>query len=102
MPDNGKLDEILRLTKENNQMLRAIRRSAWIHSIFKILAYGVVIIILAWFYVHYVAPLLIQMLEMLNKLQGASSQAQGQLSQWTAQLEKLRAIIPGGASTSTP
>ncbi len=82
-------------------MLRAMRRNAWMHSIFKILAYGVVIFILAWFYVHYVAPLLLQMLEMLNKLQGASSQAQGQISQWTTQLEKLRSIIPGASSTST-
>src|SRR5689334_14557243 len=40
MPEGGgKLEEIYRLTKENNQMLHAMRRSAYMHSIFRLIIY---------------------------------------------------------------
>jgi hypothetical protein len=101
MPEGGKLEEIYRLTKENNKMLHTMRRNAFLHGLVKFLMYAAIILIAGWFYLNYIAPVMIQMLETLNKIQGASSQAQGQLSQWTSQLEKLKAFIPGGSSTST-
>lgn len=102
MPENGgNLQEILRLTKENNQMLRAMRRNARFHSIFKLVLYAVMAAVFVWFYLHFVAPLLLQMLETLDKIQGASTQAQSQLSGFTSTLDKLRGFIPGASSTST-
>jgi hypothetical protein len=101
MPDGGKLEEIYRLTKENNQMLRAMRRNARFHSIFRLVIYAAMLFGALWFYLHFIAPLLLQMLDTLNKIQGASTQAQGQLSGFTDALEKVRAFIPGMSSTST-
>src|SRR4051812_28467921 len=101
MPDGGKLEEIYRLTKENNQMLRSMRRNARLHSIFKLIIYALMIAAALWFYLQFIAPLLLQMLDTLNKIQGASSQAQNQLSGFTDTLEKFRSFIPGASSTST-
>ena len=92
--------ETHRLAKENNKMLRAMRRSAWTHTIFKLILYGIMAAVAIWFYINYVAPLLLQMLETLNKIQGASNQAHDQLSSFTSTLEKLRSFIPGASSTS--
>jgi hypothetical protein len=102
MPEGGgTLQEILRLTKENNQMLHAMRRNARMHALFKFLLYAAIAAAVVWMYIHVLAPLLMQMLDTLNKIQGASSQAQNQLSGFTDSLEKLRTFLPGAASTST-
>jgi hypothetical protein len=103
MPDGGgTLQEILRLTKENNQMLHAMRRTARMHAFFKLIFYAVLVFGIVWLYLHVLAPLLTQMLDTLDKIQGASSQAQGQLSGLTGSLEKLRSFIPGmGTASST-
>ena len=97
----GTLQEILRLTKENNQMLRAMRRNARVHAFFKLLLYALIVAAAIWSYLHILAPILAQMLDTLNKIQGASSQAQNQLSGFTDTLNKFRAFIPGASSTST-
>jgi hypothetical protein len=99
MPDGGKLEEIYKLTKENNQMLRAMRRNARMHTFLKLIFYAVIAGGLIWSYIHIIGPLLMQMLDTLNKLQGASSQAQNQLSGFTDTLQKLTAWIPGASST---
>jgi hypothetical protein len=99
--DGGKLEEILRLTKENNRMLHAMRRNAFLHGLFRFVIYAVLIIAAGWFYLTFIAPIMIQMLDMLNKIQGASSQAQGQFSEWSNTLNSLKDWIPGVASTST-
>jgi len=96
----GTLQEILRLTKENNQMLRAMRRNARFHTLLKLLFYALIAAVLIWSYIHIIGPLLMQMLDTLNKIQGASSQAQNQLSGFTDSLEKLRSFLPGASSTS--
>lgn len=82
-------------------MLRAMRRNARLHSIFKLLFYCAIVAIGLWFYLQFLAPLLMQMLDTLNKIQGAGSQAQGQLSTLSSSLERLREWIPGMASTSS-
>jgi hypothetical protein len=102
MPEGGgSLQEILRLTKENNQMLRAMRRNARMHAFFKFVFYAVIAAGVVWSYIHILGPLLMQMLDTLNKIQGASSQAQNQLSGFTDSLEKLRSFLPGASSTKT-
>lgn len=105
MPDGGgTLQEIYRLTKENNQMLRAMRSHARWHLIYRLLMFVAIVAALIWFYLNFIGPSLQQMLDALNKIQGASTQAHDQLSSFTNSLEKLRSFIPGGstAATSTP
>ena len=59
MPEGGNLQEIYRLTKENNQMLHAMRRNAFLGGLFKFIFYAVVFIALpAWVYITYLAPVM--------------------------------------------
>ena len=98
--DNELLKETYRLAKENNKMLHAMRRSAFLHGLIKLIFYAAIAGGSIWFYLHFVAPILLQTLETLNKIQGAGTQAQGQFADWTSQLEKLKALLPGTSSTS--
>ena len=102
MPEGGgKLEEIYRLAKENNQMLRAMRRNARFHAIFKMLFYILIAVVAVWMYVHYLLPLLEQALKALSQVQGASSQAQSQIADWQHMIDSFRDKIPGLSSTST-
>lgn len=73
------LQEILRLTKDNNRLLHAARRNAWIGGIIKFLIYfALVVVVPLWLYATYLAPVLESTLDTMNKIQrtGASAQAQ--------------------------
>ncbi len=90
------LREILRLTKENNKMLHAARRNAWLGGIFKVVMWIGFIIIPLWLYMQYVAPVMQSMLESYQQLQGTSAQAQAQLGQMTEYLNKFQGLFGGG------
>lgn len=75
------LQEILRLTKDNNRLLHAARRNAWIGGILKFVVYFVLIVALPlWLYMTYLAPVLESTLETMNKIQGTGASAQAQFS----------------------
>ena len=103
MPEGGgNLQEIYRLTKENNQMLHAMRRNAFLGGLFKFVFYAIILIVLPlWLYMTYLAPIMQQMLDTMNKIQSAGNQAQTQMTSWQQTLQNLESKIPGLA-TSTP
>lgn len=73
------LKEILRLTEENNRILRASRRNALIGGIFKFIVYiGLIVALPAWLYVTYLAPVIESAMQTVNQIQGTSAQAQAQ------------------------
>ena len=83
------MKEILRLTQENNRMLHSMRRSAYLHTIFKLVLYGAIALGSLWIYITYVAPLVMQMLETVQKVQGTSAQAQAQFSDFQNMLKNF-------------
>jgi predicted PurR-regulated permease PerM len=101
-PEGGTLQEILRLTRENNKMLHAMRRSAFIGGIFKFIFYIVIFIIIpAWLYVMYLAPVMQQMLSTMNQIQSTGNQAQTQMLSWQKMLQNVESKIPGFSSLSS-
>ncbi len=79
--EEQKLDELIRLTQENNRMLRSMRRNAWIGGILKFIIYFVLVIALPlWLYMTYLAPVLESTLETMSKIQGTGASAQAQFS----------------------
>lgn len=97
MPPNierEKLDEIYRLTKDNNRMLHAMRRNAFLGSVLKIAIYAAMVLFALWAYASYVAPLLEQTLKMMQQVQGTSAQAQAQLGGFQETLQKLQNMVP--------
>ena len=82
-------------------MLHAMRRNAFLGSLFKIVIYFLLFVVLpVWTYVHYLAPIVDQMLKTMNQIQTTGAQAQTQMTDWQKAIHDLQAKIPGMSSTS--
>ena len=88
--ENDKLDELMRVTKENNRMLHAMRRSAWLGGLFKLVMWVAFIILPLWLYMQYLAPMMQGMLESYQELQGTGAKAQAQFSGLQEALQKFQ------------
>jgi hypothetical protein len=93
MPPNDQLKEILRLTQENNKMLHKMRRGAFMKSMVQLVVYALLLIIPAYFYVQYLHPVITQLTNTVQQIQGTGAQAQAQFSglqdMWRAFSEKF-------------
>ena len=79
--DEREEKDIYRLVRDNNRMLRAIRRNAILWGIIKIIFYvGIVVILPLWLYSTYLAPIAEQAQGVLNQVQGVSDGAQSQVN----------------------
>lgn len=97
--EDDKLNEILRITKENNKMLHAMRRSAWLGGIFKLLMWAAFIIVPLWLYMQYLAPVMQSMLESYQQIQGTSAKAQAQFGELSGYLQKFQQMTGGEKTT---
>jgi hypothetical protein len=79
-PSNDTLKEILRLTKENNAMLHSMRRGAFIKSLFQLVVYALLLVIPAYFYLQYMQPVVNQLMQTVEHIQGTGAQVQTQFS----------------------
>ena len=91
--DSG--EEILRLARENNRMLKSMRRSSLVGAIFKTILWLALVFIPIWFYLEYIAPVMQGMLAAYEQVQTTNAAAQAQLGQFAEPLEKLRALMGG-------
>ncbi|HUQ30114.1 MAG TPA: hypothetical protein VM103_01190 [Candidatus Paceibacterota bacterium] len=74
-PEEKKLlEETLSLSRENNRMLHALRRSAWIGFIWKVLLWAGFILVPLYLYQQYLGPI----------------------------FQKFQAFAPGSATTTQP
>lgn len=89
-------EEILRLVRENNRMLKSMRRSSLMGAVFKTIMWIVFILVPIWFYVEYVAPVVDSMMQTYSQIKGTNAQAQAQFGEVSKYLEQLRSMYPGG------
>ena len=76
-PNSQKLDEIHRLTKENNRMLHSMRRNAFWWGVIKILLYlGLLVALPLWLYATYLAPIVESTMATMEQMQGTGTQTQ--------------------------
>jgi len=66
------LQEIYKLARDNNRMLHAMRRNAFIGGIVKLAIYALLVGVPIWFFLTYMMPV-------LNSAVGAINQVQGQI-----------------------
>jgi hypothetical protein len=92
--EGDKLEEILRLTKENNRMLHKMRRSAFLGGLFKVVMWAAFVIIPFWLYMQYLAPVMQNMMDTMNKIQGTSASAQAQFSGLNDAMQKFKDQFP--------
>lgn len=88
------LVDILKMTKENNQMLHAQRRSAFFWGFMKFLVYMILFAAPIWFYLTYVSGTLDQMVTAVNRLQGAPEQAQNKFEGFEHIIKNLQSKLP--------
>lgn len=92
-------DEWLRrtyeLVRENNRMLKAMRRDAFIGGVFKLIVWAAFIIIPLWLYMQYLAPTLNQAINTLNQVQGSVQQVQDFGSEVNIPISDLSGILDG-------
>ncbi len=81
------MKEILRLTQENNKMLRSMRRGTFIRTIFQFLLYAAVAISALYFYSTYMAPALTQINATVEQIQGTRELTQAQFGSFQEMLK---------------
>ncbi len=92
--ESDKLNEILRLTKENNKMLHTMRRNAFLGGVLKFAMWVALLVIPLWLYMQYLAPVMESMLDTINQIQGTRTSAQTQLTGLNDALQQLREQFP--------
>lgn len=93
------MQEMYRMTRENNRMLHSMRRNAFLGGIIKILVYGALVLVPLWFYYQYFGPVLEQMLHTMQQIQGTSTQAQSQFGQFQDMWQKFEQQFKAPSST---
>ncbi len=105
MPPNSEMHELLQLTRENNRMLHAMRRNAFLGGIIKFIFYVLILIVAPlWVYSTYLAPVVQSMQQTMHQIQGANASAQNQFSSFEtllSQLQQLQSKIPNFGTTGT-
>ncbi len=95
--ERTQLEQVLRLAKDNNRMLRAIRRDAFIGGIIKFIVWMALIIIPFWLYLNYLAPVVqsaAAAMQQIQEMQGATAGAQAQFGELTEALNSLKGLFP--------
>lgn len=88
-------EETLRLVRENNRMLKNMRRSSLIGSIVKTIIWAALVFIPIWFYLEYVAPVMQGLLSAYEQAQSTNAAAQAQLGALTEPFERFKAMFGG-------
>jgi len=87
--------EVHRLTLENNKLLKGMRRRAFWGGIVKFIIYIALFIALPlWLYVTYLAPILEQMLDTYEQIQGTRAAAEAQYGDLQTMFNQLRQFLP--------
>ncbi|HTR18884.1 MAG TPA: hypothetical protein VMH91_02795 [Candidatus Paceibacterota bacterium] len=95
------LQEILRLTRENNQMMHHMRRSAFLWGFVRFIIYAALLSAPIWFYFTYLNTAVQQMLATINKIEGTNSQAQNQFQGFENAIQQFESRFGGSTPTST-
>src|SRR3989344_5216870 len=89
------LQEMYRLTKENNKMLHKMRRNAFWGGIIKFALYAVLLVVLPWWLnMTYLAPVLESTMQTMNQIQGTGAKAQAQFGSFQEMLKQLQDKFP--------
>ena len=91
------LQEMYRLTKENNKMLHKMRRNAFWGGLIKFVMYIALFVVVPWWlYMTYLAPVLESTMRTMNQIQGTGAKAQAQFGSFQEMLQQLQQKFPSG------
>ncbi len=93
--------ETLRLTRENNQILHSMRRSAFLGGVIRFMLYIIVFAAPIWFYMTYMSNSVDNLVTALNKIQGTSATVQPKFSGVEDAIKNIEAHLPGFNAVAT-
>ena len=110
LDDDQRIEETYKLAKDNNRMLHAMRRDAFLHGLLKFLMYAAIVVVSFWAYIQYIGPMLMTVLKNVQSIANTGAEvqqkagdvqqtAQQQLSSVTDMLNKVQSqlkSLPGG------
>lgn len=99
---DSKLDEILKLVKDNNKILHKMRRDAMYRSVLSTIWWLIFLVAPIIFYYVYLEPYVNQMMQMYATIPGFENMKMptGGFPDLTAMMEQLKTLT-GGVATST-
>ena len=87
------LKETYQLVRDNNRMLHAMRRNAFLGGLFKLALYAVMIGVPLWFFVTYLMPILNTTVNTMNQVQGQLETVKDAGAQFNAQFDGLNDML---------
>ena len=95
MPNSqNEMHEMLRLVRENNQMLHKMRRNAFIGGFFKFVIYAILFAAPIWFYMTYISSSVDSLLTKLDKINGTTTIAQNKFLDFESTIKNLESNLP--------
>ena len=95
------VQDTYRLARENNKMLRAMRRNAFIGGLFKLLFYAALIIAPLWLYRYYLMPIIARLQSEVSYMQNSGGAAQAQLRDLQNLLKAFQSSTPAAGTTTS-
>lgn len=83
------MQEMYKLTRENNRMLHSMRRNAFWGGILKFIVYAAFLLAPIWFYYAYLDASVQSLIKTMNQIQGTGSSAQVQLSNFSEMIKQF-------------
>jgi|SRR3989344_76945 len=93
-PNVEKFEEMYRMVKENNRMLHAMRRNAFLGGIIRLIIWAIVLGVPIWLFFTYLFPVMQSIMEAFEQVQGAGTSAQLQLENFQDSLRELQSNVP--------
>ena len=87
--DRELLEQTYKIERENNKMLRTMRRNSFVGGIFRLIWYALLLGVPLYAYLTYLQPVINSMLNTAHQVQGTSAQVQLQIEQMQSALQKI-------------
>ena|SRR3989344_4769994 len=101
-PNRDMLNDIFKMTKDNNDMLHGMRRRAFVGGLLKFIIWGAIFIAPIWFYMTYLNESMQKMFTAFNQVQATSVSAQTQLGSFQNSIKDFFDKIPFFPHATTP
>lgn len=89
------MEEMYQLTRDNNRMLHAMRRNAFLSGLIRIVFWAAIIAFTVWSYMQFINPVLQSVVNATEQIQAVGGSAGIQISNLQEALNGLKGKVPG-------
>lgn len=89
------LEETYRLARDNNRMLHAMRRNAFLSGLVRVIFWVAIVGFTVWSYMQFVDPVLQSVVRASAQIQAVGGSAGAQISDLQNAINSIKGVIPG-------